>query len=70
MVSTTIAYGHMETVEANKEQIREPDKVGNQEIESVGMCQYTERLLAHSCKLKNRRVPNGTHGGLRGRNGK
>ena len=30
---------------------------------------YADIKWLHPLKLKNRRVPNGTHGGVRGRNG-
>jgi hypothetical protein len=47
-------------------------------IDKMEVMELKDYLTAHkralsqsnSCKLKNRRVPNGTHGGVRGRNGK
>ncbi|MDR0603224.1 MAG: hypothetical protein LBG80_02840 [Bacteroidales bacterium] len=43
------------------------DKLGVQSFLWINANEITDRKC--TCLLKNRRVPNGTHGGVRGRNG-
>ena len=98
MVAAKITDVYLETVETDKDEVRQPAQTGATQTKSVGICQHPQGLLAYIKQfypvnhnnqrpiesgrlhllqrllqiadnrlLENRRVPNGTHGGVRGR---
>ncbi len=51
MDETTVAYAYLETMEISPNTFSKPNATRSTKTEGMGICEYSERLLANICKL-------------------